>query len=209
MTATDVMATRGTRATGTRGAIVAGAYRALVRRGSQATSIDDIAREAGVARGLVHYYFGAKEALLLAAIEHACEQVANRNLPTDPFAAAHSHIEHVRRPNRALRSFYRLLFDVAGAALHNPRVAATLRAFFATSRANLEAIVAGMLETSGGRVTSAPAITTALYGAVLGIALQRELDPSLDAEGALDALEGLLAEALGRRSLVVGGASQP
>src|SRR5918999_2598606 len=43
------------------------------RRGAAASTFDHVAREAGVSRGLLHYYFGSKEQLLVEVCRHDCE----------------------------------------------------------------------------------------------------------------------------------------
>jgi AcrR family transcriptional regulator len=45
----------------------------VARRGSAASTFDHVSREAGVSRGLLHYYFGTKEQLLVEAVRHDCE----------------------------------------------------------------------------------------------------------------------------------------
>src|SRR5215216_6277276 len=56
------------------------AMRASVgRRGAAGATFDHVAREAGVSRGLLHYYFGSKERLLVEVVRHDCE-VRNRNM---------------------------------------------------------------------------------------------------------------------------------
>ena len=42
-------------------------------RGAAASTFDHVAREAGVSRGLLHYYFGTKEQLLVEVVRHDCE----------------------------------------------------------------------------------------------------------------------------------------
>jgi AcrR family transcriptional regulator len=42
-------------------------------RGAAASTFDHVAREAGVSRGLLHYYFGTKERLLVEVVRHDCE----------------------------------------------------------------------------------------------------------------------------------------
>src|SRR4051794_3256078 len=42
-------------------------------RGAAASTFDHVAREAGVSRGLLHYYFGSKEQLLVEVVRHDCE----------------------------------------------------------------------------------------------------------------------------------------
>lgn len=52
-----------------RAQILAAAVAVFSRQGFASASIKDIAREAGVAPGLVHYYFASKEILVLDAID--------------------------------------------------------------------------------------------------------------------------------------------
>jgi AcrR family transcriptional regulator len=54
--------------------LIAAGYRVLAERGYDATTIKEVAREAGVNQGLVHYYFGSKDALLLAVTAEARQQ---------------------------------------------------------------------------------------------------------------------------------------
>src|SRR6202165_1758086 len=53
---------------GRRGQIVRTATAVLARQGYSATSLKDVAREAGVAQGLLHYYFESKQELLLEVV---------------------------------------------------------------------------------------------------------------------------------------------
>ena len=45
----------------------------VARRGVAGSTFDHVAREAGVSRGLLHYYFGTKERLLAEVVRHDCE----------------------------------------------------------------------------------------------------------------------------------------
>ena len=42
-------------------------------RGAAASTFDHVAREAGVSRGLLHYYFGSKDRLLVEVARHDCD----------------------------------------------------------------------------------------------------------------------------------------
>jgi AcrR family transcriptional regulator len=42
-------------------------------RGAAGSTFDHLAREAGVSRGLLHYYFGSKEQLPVEVVRHDCE----------------------------------------------------------------------------------------------------------------------------------------
>jgi len=50
------------------------AMRASVgKRGAASSTFDVVAREAGVSRGLLHYYFGSKERLMVEVVRSDCE----------------------------------------------------------------------------------------------------------------------------------------
>ncbi len=53
--------------------IVDAMRRSVARRGSAGSTFDHVSREAGVSRGLLHYYFGTKEQLLVEAVRRDCE----------------------------------------------------------------------------------------------------------------------------------------
>jgi AcrR family transcriptional regulator len=50
--------------------IVAAMRNSVARRGAAGSTFDHVAREAGVSRGLLHYYFGSKERLLVEVVRH-------------------------------------------------------------------------------------------------------------------------------------------
>src|SRR5918996_235478 len=50
--------------------IVAAMRESVGRRGAAASTFDHVAQEAGVSRGLLHYYFGSKERLLIEVARH-------------------------------------------------------------------------------------------------------------------------------------------
>src|SRR3954454_17364070 len=45
----------------------------VARRGAAGSTFDHVAREAGVSRGLLHYYFGTKEQLLVEVVRRDCD----------------------------------------------------------------------------------------------------------------------------------------
>lgn len=65
----------------TRSKIINAAERAFFRHGAARTSLDEIAKEAGVTRGAVYGHFKSKEAVFHAMFEYS-------DLPLDPFAVA-------------------------------------------------------------------------------------------------------------------------
>ncbi len=185
----------------TKDRIVQAAYRALVKRGYHETSMKDIAAEAGVAPGLAHYYFETKEDLLVAAIEHACQPVmdawqqAGMNLTgplpedADSMMVARMGFELAKEELRTYRGLFLLTFDMFGVGLHNPKIAAAVRAFIEERRAFIARITQGVIAGMPDPPTaSADAIAAALWGSLHGIYLQKVMNPDFDAEAAIDAL---------------------
>jgi AcrR family transcriptional regulator len=50
--------------------IVSAMRESVARRGAAGSTFDQVAAEAGVSRGLLHYYFGSKERLLIEVVRH-------------------------------------------------------------------------------------------------------------------------------------------
>lgn len=53
--------------------IIAAMRASVAKRGAAGSTFDHVAREAGVSRGLLHYYFGSKERLLVEVVRADCE----------------------------------------------------------------------------------------------------------------------------------------
>ena len=88
---------------GTRAQVIEAAVRLVAERGFSATSVDDIALAAGVAKGSVYYNFGSKSDILEAALTEGGEQrnpfLAQREAAADGgelAAGIRELIEHLR-----------------------------------------------------------------------------------------------------------------
>lgn len=105
--------------------ILEAACRAVVRLGAQNTRVEDIAREAGVSTGAVHYHFDVKKDVLLAALRWASERMFARldavvAQDTDALTKLASLLElAVPRPGAA-REQYVLWIELWVQVLHEP-----------------------------------------------------------------------------------------
>ena len=173
----------------TRTRIVEAAYRSLVEGGYNDTTIKDIAGEAGIAVGLAPYYFDNKDDLMVAALQMGCpmasidlEGLSGVEQARLGFAAEKQG--QISNPNT-----YRLVFDMVGAAMHNPRISDQIKLFLDNRRALVTRITEAVVhEAPSTPRSSAEAIGAAIWGGFLGIALQRLIDPKFDGDAALDAL---------------------
>ena len=72
--ATHPSITRTRELSGVKAARIVEAMRASVAaRGIAGSTFDHVAGEAGVSRGLLHYYFGTKEQLLIEVVRRECD----------------------------------------------------------------------------------------------------------------------------------------
>lgn len=175
--------------------ILQAAFRALSRGGYENTSVKDIAEEAGVAQGLVHYYFRSKQALVLAVLAMCC---AKMQLPEggDPAHDALSAFEVFKAMLRDRHDAHRLYIELIGVGLHDPEVGAGVLEFVREDRGKVETIAREVLATGELPSDQAPAIAGAVWGGCLGIMIQQLVDPKFDAEAAVDALAALALAAV-------------
>jgi AcrR family transcriptional regulator len=111
----------------------------VARRGISGSTFEHVAREAGVSRGLLHYYFGTKEALLVEVVRRDTEhRIARLN---EPLAAAGSADELLAILVADLEDsiqndpgFWVLLFDLFTAGRRNPEIQREVAELFNRTR---------------------------------------------------------------------------
>ncbi|MGA7988389.1 MAG: TetR/AcrR family transcriptional regulator [Candidatus Dormiibacterota bacterium] len=110
---------------GRRSQIVHAAARVLGRKGYGATSLKDVAREARVAPGLLHYYFESKEDLLLEVVSVMERQViadwkAAIAGIEDPLERIVAGLDHAEARCAEQPEIYRLVLDLYTVSLSSP-----------------------------------------------------------------------------------------
>jgi AcrR family transcriptional regulator len=118
----------------------------VARRGTAGSTFDRVAREAGVSRGLLHYYFGTKEQLLVEAVRRDCELRMERlqqQLASARTAEGFIDLaaEHLQQTVREDPDFVTLVFELFTLSRRNEDIAAEYAALMRSTRAQ----VAGML----------------------------------------------------------------
>jgi AcrR family transcriptional regulator len=87
--------------------VLAAATDMFAERGPKATSIRDIAKQAGVNHGLVFRHFGTKEQLIAAVLDHLSSQVAEQYDGNAPSTTADATVDlHLRVIARAILDGY-------------------------------------------------------------------------------------------------------
>ncbi len=173
----------------TRKRIIAAAYSVLAEKGYEATTLKEISKVADAAPGLVHYYFGGKDQLLvevLKAVGETAGQLTQTTATDDLLKVA------LQQPiDRITQSpeWYRLRYELFALGLHNALLAPKVSELLAEGRENIAGSIAQVL----GETTVEPSVIAILLLAFFdGLALQKLMDPDLD----LSTLHEVLAQIL-------------
>jgi TetR/AcrR family transcriptional repressor of bet genes len=181
---------------GRRGQIIRAAATVLGRVGYSDSSVKQIAHEAGVAPGLVHYYFTSKEELLVAVVHDLeREMVADWQSAVagieDPLGRIVAAVDHTAVRCSEHPEFFRLLFDLYVLGLNNPAIRERCVELWTHFVDDIEAEVRQVLGRLPGEATVPPRdLAEAIAGAIDGVALAgllRESDP-IDAYEALKSM---------------------
>lgn len=175
--------------------IVAAMRASVGRRGAAAATFDHVAQEAGVSRGLLHYYFGSKERLLVAVMRHDCDLRMRRLEESLTAAGSVEAIVDVLVASLAAYideetdpASYALVFEMFSASRHNDEIRRAMAEMYREVRDHVAGVLAakeraGVVALRGG----APAVASVLFALGDGIALQLMSDPGWDSAPAVEA----------------------
>jgi AcrR family transcriptional regulator len=162
---------------GRRSQIVRAAAAVLGRQGYAETSLKDVAREAKVAPGLLHYYFESKEDLLLEVVmvterQMVADWKAVVEAVDDPLERIVTGLDHAEARCADQPEFFRMLIDLYTVSLSSP----ALRVRCAALRAHLMDEIEVELRQVLGRLPAYSLVTPrelagAILSAIDGIAL--------------------------------------
>ena len=181
--------------------IVRATVRCLARVGYTRLTMKQVARQAGVSQGILHYYFADKRAMLAATLEAVTRDLDRR------VAAAQSRTGH--DPRARLRALVRACLEVAvahpevwivfvefwGEMLHDRRLRDLNTRVYARTRRLIARLIADGVRAGRFRPVDAGRAAAVVLGLVDGISLQLTFDP--EAFGVAEAAR-FCDDALGR-----------
>jgi AcrR family transcriptional regulator len=179
--------------TDTRDKILQAAFTVLSRQGYENSSIKEIAEQAGVAQGLVHYYFKSKQLLILAVLAYVCQKM---ELGVEGVAGAQAAFEETKTMLRTSRDTNALYVQLIGVSLHDVEIGAGVRDFIRSERSHVEEIARQVFAEREADPAPARGIAGAVWGAILGIIVQSLVDPEFNADEAVDALAAMSLSAV-------------
>ena len=166
------------------------AMRASVgRRGAAGATFDHVAREAGVSRGLLHYYFGSKERLLVEVVRHDCD---TRIAAMDERLAGADSVEAiVDALVSQLEAFVEdepgsaVIYEMLSASRHSEEIRAELAELYRRWRARLAEALDEKQRQGVVRLQAEPeAVASVLFAMGDGLGLQLISDPHWDSSQA-------------------------
>ncbi|HEX7293625.1 MAG TPA: TetR/AcrR family transcriptional regulator [Solirubrobacterales bacterium] len=165
----------------------------VATRGAAASTFEHVAREAGVSRGLLHYYFGTKERLLVEVVRRDAEiRVARLDEPLGRAKTVDDVLDVLVNSLTELiekePGFFLLLYELFSAGRRNPEIQHEVGQLFERTRSHVaEVLKAKEREGVLNLRFDAEAIVSYLFALGDGFALQALSDPSREVDSALAA----------------------
>ncbi len=163
----------------------------VAKRGAAGSTFEQVAREAGVSRGLLHYYFGTKEQLLVEVVrrdtELRVERLDDRLAPAKTVdnvvgalvTSLTDMIEH--EPG-----FFLLLYELFSAGRRNPDIQREVGQLFEKTRSHVAEVLRSKDEEGVLSLRfAAEDVVSYLFALGDGFALQALSDPTRDSSGAM------------------------
>lgn len=166
--------------------IVEAMRHSVARRGAAGSTFDHVSREAGVSRGLLHYYFGTKEQLLVEAARRDCElriealeqRLASAETADDYVALLAQNLEETVREDP---DFVTLVFELFTLSRRNADIAVEYARLVRLTRERLASMLAAAQDDGVLRLHAEPeAVADILFSIGDGLALRMISEPDRD-----------------------------
>jgi AcrR family transcriptional regulator len=160
--------------------------RSVARRGTTGSTFDHVSREAGVSRGLLHYYFGTKEQLLVEAvrrdgelrIEGLQQQLATAKTADDFIDLMAQNLQETIREDPDLVT---LVFELFTLSRRNEDIATEYAALLRRTREQVAEMLASAQRDGVLHLHAEPeAIAEILFSLADGFSLRMLCEPERD-----------------------------
>ncbi len=183
--------------------IVDAAKRVIARQGYAQTSLKDIAAEAGMSKGAIHYHFPTKEVLVAKVLEAATDAVAERTLSAwqrggaDPMSALRAAVRELWEVRATGSDEVHVISNLLAQSLHDEALRPQLAAYYQLAATQTSHHLVTALAAYGLQPRVSPElIPRLLLGLLDGLVLQVFVEPdAIDADELVKAVE-LIAGAL-------------
>ena len=158
----------------------------VARRGVAGSTFDHVAREAGVSRGLLHYYFGTKERLLAEVVRHDTDvrmalldqQLAGATTPDDVLERLVASLEEIVEAEPELFS---LAFELFALSRRHEEIATEFAELCRRTREQLATILRSKQDDGAIRLgAEAEEVADVLFAMADGMAMRMLAEPARD-----------------------------
>ncbi len=196
--------------------IVQAAIRVLARQGYARTSLMDIAREAGMSKGAVHYHYPTKESLIFVVLKTACDAVQQRTIDAwstggNPFESLHASLEELWRVRAERTDEALVVADLLAQSLYEEKLRPQLADYYRLAAAQIHDYLSTHLYAIGIkpkiRVELLPRL---VIGLLDGLVMQAFADPeALQPGDVVYAIETMAQSMFELGSPAIQSASEP
>lgn len=172
--------------------IVAAMRESVGTRGAAGATFDHVAREAGVSRGLLHYYFGSKERLLVEVARHDTHlrvDTLERNLASASTldAVVEVLVTQVRSFLAEDPASQAVIYEMFSASRHNDELRAEMATLYTQTRDHIAAALREKQEAGVVKLRARPEdVASVLLGLGDGFTMQLISDPDWDSDAAFE-----------------------
>jgi len=155
-------------------------------RGSTGSTFDHVAREAGVSRGLLHYYFGTKERLLAEVVRRDCDLRMERMSETvagvdGADALLEALVQSLNDTFSESPEFFVILIELHTLARRNAEIAVEVGELHRRVREHLAGLLEQARDEGVIRLAAEPeAVAEVLFALGDGLALRMLAEPERD-----------------------------
>jgi AcrR family transcriptional regulator len=166
--------------------IVEAMRRSVALRGTAGSTFDHVSREAGVSRGLLHYYFGTKEQLLVEAVRRDCDlRMEQLEAQLAPAQTADDYIDLMAQNLQETvddePEFVTLLFELFTLSRRNADIAAEYGQLMRAMREHVAAMLTAAQRDGILHLHAKPeAVAEILFSLGDGVALRMLAEPERD-----------------------------
>ena len=182
--------------------IVDAAYQILAEKGYNATTFKEIARSAQAAQGLIYYYFGSKDRLLLEVLKETSERTRQEMqrfvaaLPEERPRRGKSVLAQQKHRVTRQPEWYRLRYELFALGMRKPELLPSVGELLAKGRRGVGQVLGRL---AGKEIADREALSAVMLACFDGLALQKLADPDFDLDGAYRVLDRMIGSMVEER----------
>ena len=181
--------------------ILSAALQLFVERGYENSSVDEIARVAGLSKGSIYWYFKSKLEILFALTDHFVEQSQSevvRMAAADKYGTEALYKVHrdLHEQKQITPENDKLLSQLMGLAAHQPEIRNRMCEYYRKWDNVSADLIQGAMNRGEFSAADSRAIAQAICALYDGLCMRKQLDPDIDLVHVIETTTKLIHQAL-------------